>query len=75
LPRRHVPHSRKISTAALLGAALAALLVLLSAIWAATRWLAVEPRWTSSLAYSLEEASYRASATWAEFLDWARIGR
>jgi hypothetical protein len=57
------------------GAALAALLLALCAAWALMRWLAIEPRWTRSLAYSLEEASFRASATWAEFLDWSRIGR
>jgi hypothetical protein len=65
----------RISTAAIVGAALAALLVALCAIWATVRWLAIEPRWTRSMAYSLEEASFRASATWAEFADWARLGR
>lgn len=73
--RAHRHSSGKLSTAALIGAVLAGLLVLLCAIWALVRWLAVEPRWTRSLGYSLEEASFRASATWAELLDWARIGR
>lgn len=65
----------KLSRGALIGAALAGLLVLLCAVWAAIRWLAVEPRWARSLGYSLEEAGFRASATWAELLDWARLGR
>jgi hypothetical protein len=43
--------------------------------WAIGRWLALEPRWTVSLMHSLREASYRGSATWAEFADWARLGR
>jgi hypothetical protein len=54
---------------------LAGLLVLLCAIWAIVRWLAIEPRWTRSLTHSLEEAGFRTSATWAELLDWARLGR
>jgi cytoskeletal protein RodZ len=72
---RRRAHGRKISTAAVIGAALAALLVALCAVWATVRWLAIEPRWTRSMAYSLEEASFRASATWAEFSDWVRLGR
>jgi hypothetical protein len=51
-----------------------ALLVLVCLAWAVTRWLALEPRWSTSLMHSLREATYRASATWAEFSDWARIG-
>jgi hypothetical protein len=54
---------------------LAGLLLLLCAIWAAVRWLAIEPRWARTLRYSLEEAGFRASATCSELLDWARLGR
>jgi type IV secretion system protein TrbL len=75
LARAHHRSGGKLSTTALIGAVLAGLLVLLCAIWAIVRWLAIEPRWTRSLSYSLEEASFRTSATWAELLDWARIGR
>jgi hypothetical protein len=64
----------RLSTAALALAAMGALLALGCLMWLAGRWLALEPRWTTSLGHSLREASYRASATWAEFSDWARLG-
>jgi hypothetical protein len=56
-------------------AAVGALLLLACLVWALARWLALEPRWTTATIYSLREASNHASATWAEFSDWARIGR
>jgi hypothetical protein len=56
-------------------AALGALLMLAGLVWALARWLALEPRWSTATMYSLREATYHASATWAEFSDWARIGR
>jgi hypothetical protein len=73
---RHKPHesSKRLSGLALVLAILGALLVLACLVWAITRWLALEPRWSTGLMYSLREATYRASATWAEFSDWARIG-
>jgi hypothetical protein len=55
-------------------AILGALLILACVAWAAARSLALEPRWATALMYSLRETTYRASATWAEFADWARIG-
>jgi hypothetical protein len=55
-------------------AILGALLALACLVWAIARWLALEPHWATALMYSLREATYRASATWAEFSDWARIG-
>lgn len=67
-------HSSALSGLALVLAAIGAVLVLASLLWALARWFALQPRWTGSLMYSLREASYRASATWAEFSDWARIG-
>jgi hypothetical protein len=67
-------HTR-LTTGALALAILGALLALGCIMWALARWLALEPRWTVSLTHSLREASYRSSATWAEFSDWARLGR
>lgn len=64
-----------LSTGALLAAILAALLVIASAAWVLIRWLSPETQWTHSLMYSVDEASFRASATWAEFADWVRLGR
>jgi hypothetical protein len=66
--------STRLSPGALALAVLGALLALGCIVWALARWLALEPRWTVSLMHSLREASYRASATWAEFTDWARLG-
>ena len=64
-----------LSTGALILAILGALLLLACLAWGIGRWLALEPRWTVALTHSLREASYRGSATWAEFSDWARLGR
>ena len=69
------PKNTRLSTLALALAVLGALLALGCIVWVVGRWLALEPRWTISLMHSLREASYRGSATWAEFTDWARIGR
>jgi hypothetical protein len=67
-------HTR-LSAGALALAVLGALLALGCLVWVLGRWLALEPRWTASFMHSLREASYRGSATWAEFSDWARLGR
>jgi len=67
--------SNKLSTPAILAAVVAALLALGCAIWAIARLQAFEPHWTLSLRHTLAEAGFRASATWAEFSDWARLGR
>ncbi len=55
-------------------AALAAVLALACLAWALFRFSALEPHWLLSLRHSLAEAQYRASATWAEFADWLRLG-
>jgi hypothetical protein len=68
------PSAKRLSAGALALAILGALLVLGCIVWALGRWLALEPRWTISLTHSLREAAYRASETWAEFSDWARLG-
>ncbi len=68
------PSAKGLSAGALALAILGALLVLGCIVWALGRWLALEPRWAISLTHSLREASYRASETWAEFSDWARLG-
>ena len=41
---------------------------------ALARRRAYEPRWWLSLRHALAEAGFRASATWAEFTDWLRLG-
>lgn len=66
---------RPLSAGAIVIAALAALLVLACVAWAFARSRAVEPHWLVTLRHSFAEAGFRASATWSELLDWARLGR
>lgn len=70
------PHqkSKGLSGLALVLAIVGALLILACLVWAVARWMGLQPRWSTAMVYSLREASYHASATWAEFSDWARIG-
>jgi cobalamin biosynthesis Mg chelatase CobN len=68
------------STASHKGARLAlivvgALLVMLLALWAFARWWAWEPHWLARWRHATAEAGWRASAAWAEFTDWLRLGR
>jgi hypothetical protein len=63
-----------LSTGAIVIAALAALAILGCAAWGVARWRALEPRWTLSLRHTITEAGFRASATWAEFADWLKLG-
>jgi hypothetical protein len=73
--RKASPSNTRLSTGALALAVLGALLALGCIVWVLGRWLALEPRWTISLMHSLREAGDRGSASWAEFTDWARLGR
>jgi hypothetical protein len=68
------PSHTRLSTGALALAVLGCLLILGCLTWVVGHWLALEPRWTTSFMHALREATYRASATWAEFSDWARLG-
>jgi hypothetical protein len=63
-----------ISGWAILAAVLGALVALGALVWAIFRFGAYEPHWLQSARHSFGEAGYRASETWAEFADWARIG-
>jgi hypothetical protein len=67
-------HAGKTSTEAIVIAALAALLALGCIAWGVGRLSSFEPRWAQSLRHAMAEAGFRASATWAEFSDWARLG-
>ena len=64
----------QISALAIVIAAVGAALVLACAAWGLARRRAVEPRWWLSFQHTTAEAGYRASSTWAEFTDWARLG-
>jgi hypothetical protein len=71
----HARGSGHVSTEAIVLAAIAALLLLACAAWAFARSRAYEPHWLVSMRHAMAEAGFRTSATWAEFTDWARIGR
>jgi hypothetical protein len=73
--RVHPAHAGGLSTAGIVLVALGAAVALGCLAWAAARTAALEPRWTLSLRHALAEAGCRASATWAEFSDWVRLGR
>jgi hypothetical protein len=64
-----------LSGAAIAAAAIGGLAAALCLAWGVSRMLTLEPRWTLSLRHSMAEAGFRASATWAEFGDWMRLGR
>jgi hypothetical protein len=67
-------HTTGLSAGAIAIAAAAALLILACAAWAIARRRAFAPRWTLALRHAIAEAGFRASATWAEFVDWLRLG-
>jgi hypothetical protein len=69
-----VHHATHVSGEAIALAAVGAVIVLACLAWALARTLAFEPHWTLSLRHAVAEAGFRASATWAEFSDWARLG-
>jgi hypothetical protein len=68
-------HSSTLSTTAIAVVIVAAVIVLACIAWALARRRAFEPHWLLSLRHAMAEAGFRASATWAEFTDWARLGR
>jgi hypothetical protein len=67
--------SGHVSTEAVALAMVAVVLLLACAAWAFARSRAYEPHWFVSMRHAMAEAGFRTSATWAEFTDWARIGR
>jgi hypothetical protein len=64
-----------LSTGAIVVAVLGGVVALGCLSWAIARRRAFEPRWLLSLRHTVAEAGFRASATWAEFTDWVRLGR
>lgn len=61
--------------AVILLAVVGALLLLGAIAYGAARWWAWEPRWWPAARHAGAEAGWRASAAWAEFTDWVRLGR
>lgn len=64
-----------LPTAAVVLIVLAALLLVACAVWAFAQARGWEPRWSLALRHAIAEAGFRASATWREFGDWAKLGR
>jgi hypothetical protein len=71
---RPTHNSTTLSTGAIVIAVAAAVLLLACLGWALARRRAFEPHWLLSLRHAMAEAGFRASATWAEFSDWVRLG-
>jgi hypothetical protein len=56
-------------------AVIGALMALAALLYALARWWAWEPRWLVRWRHAGAEAGWRASGSWAEFMDWVRLGR
>ena len=56
-------------------AVIGALMALAALLYALARWWAWEPRWLVRWRHAGAEAGWRASGSWAEFMDWVRMGR
>jgi hypothetical protein len=56
-------------------AVIGALMALAALLYALARWWAWEPRWLVRWRHAGAEAGWRASSSWAEFMDWVRMGR
>jgi hypothetical protein len=56
-------------------AVIGALMALGALLYWLARWWAWEPRWLVRARHAGAEASWRASGSWAEFMDWVRLGR
>jgi hypothetical protein len=56
-------------------AVIGGLLALAALLYLVARWWAWEPDWLVRARHAGAEASWRASGSWAEFMDWLRIGR
>ena len=56
-------------------AVIGALMALVALLYGLARWWAWEPHWLVRARHAGAEASWRASGSWAEFMDWLRLGR
>ena len=56
-------------------AVIAALMALAALLYGLARWWAWEPPWLVRARHAGAEAGWRASGSWAEFMDWLRLGR
>jgi hypothetical protein len=56
-------------------AVIGAFMLLAGLLYGLARWWAWEPRWLVRTRHAAAEAGWRASGSWAEFMDWVRLGR
>ena len=56
-------------------AIIGAMMALAALLYGLARWWAWEPHWLVRARHAGTEASWRASGSWAEFMDWVRLGR
>jgi hypothetical protein len=56
-------------------AVIGAVMLLAGLLYGLARWWAWEPRWLVRTRHAAAEAGWRASGSWAEFMDWVRLGR
>jgi cobalamin biosynthesis Mg chelatase CobN len=56
-------------------AVIGVLMALAALVYALARWWAWEPRWLARARHAGAEAGWRVSGSWAEFVDWVRLGR
>lgn len=56
-------------------AVIGVLMALAALLYGLARWWAWEPRWLVRWRHAGAEAGWRASGSWAEFMDWVRLGR
>jgi hypothetical protein len=75
-PSRQPPGVPRDRTPLAVGAiALGAVALLVLALWGLAQARGWDPPWLARVRHAWAEAGYRASATWAEFADWLRLGR
>ena len=56
-------------------AIIGALMALAALLYGLARWWAWEPGWLVRWRHAGAEAGWRASGSWAEFMDWVKLGR
>ena len=64
-----------MTDAAIVVALIGGLVALGGLLYGYAHWRGWDPAWAQSTRHAIGEAGARTSATWAEFVDWVRLGR